>query len=57
VREGPEQEQRESKGERQEEGQAVRGEVMWRVRTLATRWVVDEVRDVLDIVLAYLSLE
>jgi hypothetical protein len=57
VREGPEQEQRESKVERQEEGQAVRGEVMWRVRTLATRWVVDEVRDVLDIVLAYLSLE
>lgn len=57
MREGPEQEQRESKGERQEEGQAVRGEVMWRVRTLATRWVVDEVRDVLDIVLAYLSLE
>jgi hypothetical protein len=57
VREGPEQEQRESKGERQEEGQAVRGEVMWRVRTLATRWVVDEVRDVLDIVLVYLSLK
>jgi hypothetical protein len=57
VREGPEQEQRESKGERQEEGQAVRGEVMWRVRTLATRWVVDEVRDILDIVLLYLSLK
>jgi hypothetical protein len=57
VREGPEQEQRERKGERQEEGQAVRGEVMWRVRTLATRWVVDEVRDVLDIVLVYLSLK
>jgi hypothetical protein len=57
VREGPEQEQRESKGERQEQGQAVRGEVMWRVRTLATRWVVDEVRDILDIVLLYLSLK
>jgi hypothetical protein len=57
VREGPEQEQRESKGEGQEEGQAVRGEVMWRVRTLATRWVVDEVRDILDIVLVYLSLK
>lgn len=57
MREGPEQEQRESKGERQEQGQAVRGEVMWRVRTLATRWVVDEVRDILDIVLLYLSLK
>ena len=51
MREGPEEEEGECEREGKDEGEAVGGEVVRWIRTLTARRVVDEVRDVLDILL------
>lgn len=51
MRECPEEEEGDCEGECEEQGESVGGEVVRRIRTLKTGWVVDEMRNILYIVL------